>query len=82
MKKHAILLLAHNEPQYLMDLIDLFDENFYFFIHLDKHCDFSVEDIEKIKNNYEEQGSTNNNRNIVFKIKGWSGVKRMQDLQE
>ena len=51
MKKHAILLLAHNEPQYLMDLIDLFDENFYFFIHLDKHCDFSVEDIEKIKNN-------------------------------
>ena len=48
----------------------------------DSEIDVTEDIIEKIKNNYEEQGSTNNNRNIVFKIKGWSGVKRMQDLQE
>lgn len=50
MKKHAILLLAHNQLNHLIDLVNMFDENFHFFIHLDKGAHYEEEDILKIKN--------------------------------
>lgn len=34
--KHAVLILAHNNPSYVNRLIDSFDEDFYVFIHWDK----------------------------------------------
>lgn len=50
MKKHAILLLAHDQLSHLIDLINLFNDNFIFFIHLDKSGQYKEEDILRIKN--------------------------------
>lgn len=45
--KHAILLLWHTDVEQLIELIDHFDDDFIFYIHIDKK---SKEVIEKLKN--------------------------------
>jgi len=47
--KHGILILAHQYPNHLTDLINAFDEDFYFYIHLDKKNRFLSSDITAIK---------------------------------
>lgn len=41
--KHAIIVLIHQDPNILKDLLEFFDEDFKFFIHIDKHykCDLN-----------------------------------------
>ncbi len=36
--KHAILLLAHQNLEFINSIIDYFDDEFTFFIHMDKKC--------------------------------------------
>src|SRR6476620_1654032 len=47
--KHGILILAHQYPVHLADLIKAFDEDFYFYIHIDKKSKFSLSDITALK---------------------------------
>jgi hypothetical protein len=34
--KHAVLIIAHTQLDFLVEIIEKFDDNFYFFIHVDK----------------------------------------------
>ena len=43
--KHAILLIWHKNIQQLLKLISIFDNDFLFYIHLDKKQHFSKEEI-------------------------------------
>jgi hypothetical protein len=47
--KHGVLILAHQYPHHLADLINAFDEDFYFYIHLDKKNKFTNADIAALK---------------------------------
>lgn len=51
--KHAILLLWHKDLQQLKELIRFFDEDFAFYIHIDKKSVISAGDIEDLKRNRE-----------------------------
>lgn len=44
--RHAILLLWHTDAKQLLDLTECFDEDFTFYIHIDKR---SKEDIGRLK---------------------------------
>lgn len=50
--KHAILLLWHKNIKQLLELIDCFDDDFYFYIHIDKKNRESIEDLKKKNNVY------------------------------
>ena len=39
--KHAVLIIAHNEPKHLLRLISYFERDCYIFIHLDKKENFT-----------------------------------------
>jgi len=47
--KHGVLILAHQYPNHLTDLINSFDQDFYFYIHLDKKSKFTRADIAALK---------------------------------
>ena len=47
--KHAILLMAHSDIEYLSELIDYFDDDFSIYIHLDKKKRFSTDEINLLK---------------------------------
>ena len=49
--KHAILLLWHKDIEQLKNLIKLFDEDFKFYIHIDKKSIITKEEIGRLKNN-------------------------------
>lgn len=46
---HAILILAHNEPEHLRRLISFFSENCIVLVHLDKKSSFSDSFIREIE---------------------------------
>jgi hypothetical protein len=48
--KQAILITAHKDINKLRELIEFFDDDFYFYIHIDKKTRASNEEIEKLKN--------------------------------
>lgn len=48
--KHAILILAHNDIDFLLRLIDYFDSDFYIYIHIDKKSLIRSEEIESLQN--------------------------------
>lgn len=48
--KHAILLIWHKDIDQLKNLIKLFDEDFKFYIHIDKKSIVPEEEIELLKN--------------------------------
>ena len=48
--KHAILLLWHTNVKQLMELIDRFDDDFTFYIHVDKKSNEVIEELKR-KNN-------------------------------
>jgi len=52
--KHAILLLWHKDLQQLRELIRFFDEDFVFYIHIDKKSVISAGDIEDLKRTHED----------------------------
>ena len=54
--KHAILLLWHKDIEQLKNLIRLFDEDFKFYIHIDKKSIITKEEIERLKNNCQIAG--------------------------
>lgn len=43
--KHAIIILLHQDFNVLKDLFEFFDEDFKFFIHIDKHLKCNLESI-------------------------------------
>lgn len=47
---HAILLLWHKDITQLEELISFFDDNFLFYIHLDKKSQINDVDFERLKN--------------------------------
>ena len=47
--KHGVLILAHQYPDHLTDLIRCFDEDFYFYIHIDKKSRFTNSDIDALR---------------------------------
>jgi len=51
MNKHAMLLTAYNNVEQILEYIDLLDEDFYFYIHVDKKSNISDERMEKIRLN-------------------------------
>ena len=51
--KHAILLLWHKDMEQLRNLIKLFDEDFKFYIHIDKKSIVSEEEIRLLENNHQ-----------------------------
>ncbi|MDG1277481.1 MAG: beta-1,6-N-acetylglucosaminyltransferase [Algoriphagus sp.] len=51
MNKHAILLVAYRNIEQIYEYIDLLDEDFYFYIHVDKKSNISKERIEKLREN-------------------------------
>lgn len=51
MNKHAILLTAYNNVEQILEFIDLLDEDFYFFIHVDKKSKVTEERMAKIRLN-------------------------------
>lgn len=48
--KHAILIIAHDNIPYLLQIIDYFDDDFKIYIHLDKKKNFSKYEISLLKN--------------------------------
>lgn len=54
--KHAILLLWHKDMEQLRNLIKLFDEDFKFYIHIDKKSIVSEEEIRLLENNHQIAG--------------------------
>src|SRR5882762_8023749 len=47
--KHGVLILAHQYPDHLTDLIKCFDEDFHFYIHIDKKSRFTTSDIAALR---------------------------------
>lgn len=50
MLKQAILITAYKNYNHLIDIINFFDDNFEFYIHIDKKSRLSNNDFKKIKN--------------------------------
>lgn len=46
--KHAILILAYNEPEHLKRLISYFKKDCYVFVHLDKKAKFNDEYVNEL----------------------------------
>jgi hypothetical protein len=51
MNKHAILVVAYKNIEQILEYIDLLDEDFYFYIHVDTKLNISEERIEKLREN-------------------------------
>jgi hypothetical protein len=51
MNKHAILVVAYRNIEQILEYIDLLDEDFYFYIHVDKKSNISKERIDKLREN-------------------------------
>lgn len=51
MNKHAILLIAYKNIEQISEFIELLDDDFYFYIHLDKKSQISEERIQKLRKN-------------------------------
>jgi len=51
MNKHAIILVAYRNLEQILEYIDLLDEDFYFYIHVDAKSEISEERIEKLRLN-------------------------------
>jgi hypothetical protein len=66
--KHAILMLVDKDLDHIKRLISLFDEDFYFFIHIDKKSEIQINDILSITTN----GAIIKNVVKEFKI-NWGG---------
>lgn len=49
MRKHAVLLIAHQNPTHLIDLINYLGEEFEFYIHYNKKSYIINQDLEKLK---------------------------------
>lgn len=49
MKKHAVLLLAHQNLVHLKQYIESLGPNFYFYIHINKKAFLTDEEIEELK---------------------------------
>lgn len=47
--RHAVILLWHKDMKQMMRLVDLFDDNFSFYIHIDKKSKVSSQDIMCLK---------------------------------
>jgi hypothetical protein len=69
MEKHAVLLIAHQNPTHLIDLINYLGEEFEFYIHYNKKSNIVNQDLEIL----------NSLKNVKFfsrKYKvNWGGVK-------
>lgn len=52
MAKHALLFLVHSNLDRLYDYVDIYDENFYYFIHVDKKSDISKTEMMKLKSTH------------------------------
>ena len=46
--KHAIIILAHNDPEHLKRLIAYFDKDCYVLVHIDTKANFSNEYIQEL----------------------------------
>ena len=44
--KHGLLVTAHRDFEQLRDLVSFFDMDFEIYLHLDKKCNFSEEEIK------------------------------------
>lgn len=51
MNKHAILVVAYRNIEQIHEYIDLLDEDFYFYIHVDKKSNISKERIDRLREN-------------------------------
>lgn len=49
MKKHAVLLLAHQNLEHLKQYIEFLGPNFYFYIHINKKAFLTDEEVEELK---------------------------------
>jgi hypothetical protein len=47
--KHGVLILAHQHPDHLTDLITSFDDDFYFYIHIDEKSKFRHSNIDALR---------------------------------
>lgn len=47
--KHAVILLWHKNLPQLIDLINFFDQDFRFYIHIDKKSRLSKEEVERVR---------------------------------
>ncbi len=47
--KHAILLLFHKNPQQLIRMMSCFDDDFVFYIHIDRKTELSSSELESIR---------------------------------
>ncbi|WP_162417029.1 beta-1,6-N-acetylglucosaminyltransferase [Cyclobacterium roseum] len=72
--KHAILFLAYKNIDHLMEYIDFMDDDFLFFIHLDKKSKFSNASIERLTSQ----------KNVVFVSRkysvNWGGLNLLKAL--
>lgn len=51
--KHAIIITAYKNPEYLIDLVQLLYNDFNIYIHIDKNAkQISQNDIEILRNKY------------------------------
>ncbi len=48
--KQAILIITHKDLDYLKELIKFFDDDFYFYIHIDRKSQLSEKKITQLKN--------------------------------
>ena len=48
--KQGILITVHKEINHLKKILDFFDDDFYFFIHIDKKCKITEKEFESIQN--------------------------------
>lgn len=46
--KHAIIILAHNEPEHLIKLVSYFEKDCYVLIHIDKKSSFEKKYIDQL----------------------------------
>lgn len=50
--KQAILITAYKDLDFLTEIISCFDDDFSFFIHLDRKCKENTEILTNFKNVY------------------------------
>lgn len=72
--KQAVIILAHKNITHLKKILDFFDRDFYFYIHIDKKSQISEDDISILQNN----------KNVVcvskhFKV-NWAGLNVLKSL--
>lgn len=74
MNKHAILVVAYRNIEQIHEYIDLLDEDFYFYIHVDKKSNISKDRIDKLKENKNVKFVES-----VYKV-NWGGKKFIEVL--